>query len=68
MICDGCKKRRVVYSKYKPVHAKIEQAKTLLESMRYECGASLDDLGTEGSAAVAEVGGYVLESGREALV
>ena len=31
--------------------------------MRYECGASLDDLGTEGSAAVAEVGGYVQEDG-----
>ena len=64
VICSGCNKRRVVYTKYKPTHCKIEQAKTFLESMRYECGASLDGLGTEGFAAVAEVAGLVLEDGR----
>ena len=54
IICVGCDKRRVVYSQYKPTHAKIDQARTLLESMRYQCGASLCTFGTEGVAAILE--------------
>ena len=54
MICAGCFKRRVVYAKHKPSPAKIKQAKSVLESMRFECGSSLCSFGTEGLAAVAE--------------
>ena len=55
MICVGCRKRRVVYSHYKPDSGKIEQARYLLENMRYECGYRLCSFGTEGVATVVEV-------------
>ena len=54
IICASCDKRRVVYSQYKPSPAKVDQAKFLLENMRYQCGASFCCFGTEGLAAVIE--------------
>ena len=54
IICASCDKRRVVYSQYKPSPAKVDQAKFLLENMRYQCGASVCCFGTEGLAAVIE--------------
>ena len=54
LICEACSKRRVLYSKYKPTLAKVDQARVLLENMRYQCGARLCGFGTEGIAAVVE--------------
>lgn len=63
LICVGCGKRRVVYSKYKPTLNKIDQARLLFEGMRYECGAVLCTFGTEGLATILEIRAAELSSG-----
>ena len=55
LICESCSKRRVLYSKYKPTLAQVDQARNLLENMRFQCGARLCGFGTEGIGAVVEM-------------
>ena len=61
LVCDACSKRRVLYAKYKPTPARVDQARVLLENMRYQCGARLCGFGTEGVAAVVEINSAVAD-------
>ena len=54
LVCEACSKRRVLYSKYKPTFAQVDQARAFLENMKYQCGARLCHFGTEGIGAVVE--------------
>ena len=70
LVCEACAKRRVLYSKYKPTFAQVDQARSFLENMRYQCGARLCHFGTEGIAAVVEtnIEAAVVETNIEAEV
>ena len=63
IVCAGCDKRRVVYTQYKPSLAKIQQARVLLENLRYQCEASFYCLETEGEATVQEAGNDLIDDG-----